>query len=147
MISILVFNLMCFLSSCQDQEDHSISVEFKVDDKNMEISDDFEIILVNDEKVEKIIVRENQVFLPDLRDFPLEFDVIFVTGEHRLEFKSIKVEEIKLNQNMMWGFRVDNPPFYENYEGVDWSKVKKIHYWSFNPQEFGEGYEIIEPIL
>ena len=141
---VVVFSFL--MSSCQI-EDHAIIVEFEIDDKKIKVSNDFEILFQFNGISKEAIVKGNKIILPELDDSINTCDVTFISGKNRLEFKSVKVQKIKPDQDVTWEFRIDNPPFYENYEGVNWSKVKKIHYWAFDPHEFGVGIEIIEPIF
>ncbi len=134
-----------FLTSCQTQ--HTVFVKFEIDDKTYEISDDFEILFAANGNVERARVSGSKIELPELDYSANEYDVTFIYHGNRLEFKSVNIKEIQPDQDITWEFRIDNPPFYENYEGVEWDKVKRIHYWSFDPHEFGVGIEIIEPVF
>lgn len=134
-----------FFNSCQ-QEKIEILIHFSIDDQKQELDADAEIIFVFDDKADHIKIQDGKILLPDFGTAK-HIDVYFVSGEVKMTFKKLTIGEIVPTQEMVWEYRVDHPPFYEDYPGVDWSKVKKIHYWSFAPQEQGEGFEIIEPVL
>lgn len=146
MTRIISLSIIVVLIFCQKR--NSIFVEFEVDDKKIQMIDNFEMHIVLNGNSKKVTVAGNSVELPDIDEsmYPV-CDVIFEHDFYRLEFKKVSTKQLKWSQDITWAFRVDNPPFYENYEGVDWSKVKKIHYWSFKPHEVGEGYELIEPVF
>ncbi len=130
------------------QTDPTIEVKFEVDDVGIVITDDFDFMITIDEKLNKCKVTGNVVQLPDLGNATSEYcDVVFSTGDQVLVFKKIRVKKLIWDQDVTWLFRIDNPPFYEDYEGVDWGKVKQVNYWTFRPKERGEGYEIIEPVF
>lgn len=142
----LIIAVFVFISSSFEVQP-TIYVKFKIDDETFDLSDNFEILFNDNSNIKKAIISGDRVELPKLDSASQEYEVTFIYQDNRLVFKSVNLKEILPDQDMTWEFKIDNPPLYENYEGVEWSKVKKIYYWSFNPHEFGVGLEIIEPVF
>jgi len=88
MTRIISLSIIVVLIFCQKR--NSIFVEFEVDDKKIQMIDNFEMHIVLNGNSKKVTVAGNSVELPDIDEsmYPV-CDVIFEHDFYRLEFKKV----------------------------------------------------------
>lgn len=137
---IILFQLFVTYSALAQNKE--ITVELKVDGKEVNIADDFEInFIIEDSLVKKIIkpkVKGNSFIIPDFKEGS-RGAIVFKCGKYELAFGDAF---IAWDQKMRWTFGLDKKPFDpDNYAGTLEEKMDSyqlLNYLKFNPHEYGE---------
>jgi hypothetical protein len=126
----------------------TISITFNIDGKLMPIANRFTLQFIKGRDTLTGQVTDTTIQLPNLKDSL--YDVQFKYASNTLFFPGMNTNTIIPNQNIKWKFGIQNRPF--NIESGLLSKsdyendttTKYIIYWQFDPEEFGDGIQIVE---
>lgn len=126
----------------------AISITFNIDGKLMPIANSFTIQFINGHDTLAAKVTDTTIQLPNLKDSL--YDVQFKYASNRLFFPGMSTSTIIPNQKIKWKFGIQRRPF--NIESGLLSKTdyendtttKYIIYWQFDPEEFGDGIQIVQ---
>ncbi|MFI5161245.1 MAG: hypothetical protein ACHQHN_08200 [Sphingobacteriales bacterium] len=142
-IRYLLFFIIIVNSNCSKSK-YNLTIHFRIDDKNINIKNEFRIYFL--EKNNKLEAKVNGNFLT-LPDFSKDtVTAFFLYRNYRLEFKTIEVNRLRLNQNMDWTFKILNTNVDQLSASLNLGQVKKIYIWEFNPLDHGGGIDITVPV-
>lgn len=148
--------LLCFsILSCNkknnvkiNKTNHKIKINFTIDDVRKNIDDNFLIYLIDN--LDTITIKPyNKVFVK-IPNIDSKYDLLFKNEDFLLKFKNLSSKTIIPNQDFEWNFGIDTRPF-NKYLGLmseqDYNTdkmTKEIFYLQFNPEEYGDGIQLIE---
>ena len=151
MILIKFLLITIFSFSCNEkpiQQNYKLRVDFQLDDSIITNNSNFKILFVN--KTDSLLakVSSENVLLPLMKDSI--YEVIFLYKNFELSFKGVHKETVLIDQNMKWKFGIKNRPFNIT-DGLLSTKdfnsdttTKQLIYWQFDPQEHGDGIQIVQ---
>jgi hypothetical protein len=125
--------------------DHTIEVQFEVDGEKFDISDNFKMSFLQNDKMLEAKVKGNYLILPEFSDNK-SMTVFFAYKSFKFNFKEVLKSELYADQNMEWDFKILNKDFGQISTELATEPLKKLYVWEFNPQEHGDGIEIAVPI-
>lgn len=122
----------------------TISITFSVDDVQEPVNIKDKIVLINAADTAYGVINE-QHFLTLPANLPCkEYTVLFIHSKKVLVFDNIETTAFTSDQDMRWDFEVYTNP--QKSQLVDLvsnehkdSLTRQIHYWAFNPMEYGCG--------
>jgi hypothetical protein len=153
MISIKYLLIIIICLSCsnkQIQQKYKLKVDFQLDDSIITNDNNFKILFIYKTDTSSATIKTENVSLPLLKDSI--YEVSFQYKNFKLSFKGIHKETVSIDQNMEWKFGIRNRPFNIT-EGLLSTKdfesdttTRQLIYWQFNPQEHGDGIQIVQKV-
>jgi|GEM_PF-3144410 len=143
-ISLLLAVLM-FSACLKHNPVHTIKVQFEVDGKPLDISNDFKFFFLQDSIIKAATIEGNYLHLPEFSHSKKAL-VTFVYKQFKLSFKDVSLSHLDADQNMEWDFKLLTRDFRQISTSIDTIKLRKLYVWGFNPEEWGDGIELTEPI-
>ena len=145
----LFFSSACNNRASTDQNKH-IKISFSVDKQLVDIGGNYQLFLVNGRDTLPAAVDKSYVELPKMDDSI--YEVVFKYGQYTLTFQNIARQTLFPEQNMQWKFGVQNRPFdlesglvtKQEYE-TD-TLTRQLVYLQFDPQEHGDGIQIVRKL-
>jgi hypothetical protein len=130
------------------QKNYKLQVDFQLDDSIIPNNSNFKILFVNRTDTLSAKISNENVLLPVLKDSV--YEVLFLYERFKLSFKEVRKETILIDQNMKWKFGIKNRPFNitdgllsaKDYNGD--TTTRQLIYWQFDPQEHGDGIQIVQ---
>jgi len=131
----------------QFKEQSRVTIKFIIDDSVQRLDNTYRVFLLNNRDTLYTKTKADTVYLPEVQDNK-KYDVLFMFQARQLLFKGISGFNILPDQKMLWEIGIDNKPF--NYlhglllnEEYVRGLYSKIEYLRFNPQERGDGIQIV----
>lgn len=151
---VLLFFIVLFssLSSCKTKEakqPKKVVVSFERESKLVdEECKNFSISLNSEDGSynHQLSFDKCHLKIPDIPDSIKYLNVIFKYQDLEMEFKKIETNLLFQNQKLGWNFILDLPPYEYKDEIIESKNLKAIHILQFDPHEFGQGIEIVNPI-
>lgn len=84
--------------------------------------------------------------IPKIPDSHKYLNVIFKYQELEMKFEKIETNLLFQDQKLGWNFILDLPPYEYKDETIESKGLIAIHILQFDPHEFGQGIEIVNPI-
>jgi len=140
--------LLAFLmfSACLKRHPvHTIKVQFEVDGKPLDISNNFKFFFLQDSIIKAATIEGNYLHLPKFSHSEKGL-VTFVYKQYNLSFKNVALSFLDADQDMEWDFKLLTSNFSQISTDIDTIKLKRLYVWGFNPEEWGDGIELTEPI-
>jgi len=129
--------------SAYSQEVQSIDVKYVVNGKFKKIKNNSRILFIQNGDTLESKICCNKIYLPKNIDSNSVVDVLFLFGKNELFFASISAKKLFMDQEVVWKLcyykRFSDKDKEEFYVVEDFSKIKELYYWEFEPQEFGDG--------
>jgi hypothetical protein len=142
---IVLALVCCKAKKTNNNFDKTITAKFEIDEQNIDISDNFKIYFLQAGMNREARVKGNSLMIPQLADDTI-VTVSFVYAPYQLEFKDVEKSRLFENQNMEWDFKIFNKNLARISSSIDSVGLKKVYVWGFNPQEVGDGIEIVNTI-
>jgi hypothetical protein len=135
-------------SHSASKSEKTIAISFNIDGKLMPIANNFVLQFIKGHDTLTAHATDTIILLPNLKDSL--YDVQFKYASSTLLFPAMSTNTIIPKQNIKWKFGIQNRPF--NIESGLLSKsdyqndttTKYIIYWQFDPEEFGDGIQIVQ---
>lgn len=151
MKTIFYFTLF-FLVSCSkdNQEKYPIKISYQIDDKEVQLNDNFIISVVREKDTFNFYPKQKKVSLYKFDEFD-KYEVNFIYDKKILNFKDVSNKMLNPSQQMEWKFGIENKPFkiedgLLSTEEFSDETIKQVEYMQFNPLEFGDGIEKVNII-
>ncbi len=146
---LLILTLF-FLINSFTKDTNTILTEYYHNGKIKRIKSGSKILFIQSGDSVLVNVYQGKVILPAL-DTINDVNVIFCFNEKKLSFNSIHPLKLINRQNIKWELnfynKFDKKSKQIFYRIKDFSKIKTIYYWKFEPIEFGDGTAITVTIL
>lgn len=84
--------------------------------------------------------------IPNIPDSLKHLNVIFKYQKLEMKFERIETNLLFQDQKLGWNFILDLPPYKYKDETIESKGLKSIQILQFDPYDFGQGIEIINPI-
>ncbi len=134
--------LLVLNTNVYSQKAKSVELKFVVNGKEKKIKSSSKILFIQNGDTIASKVCCSKVHLPNI-DSNSVVDVLFLFGKKELVFASISSKKLLMDQEVVWklGYykRFNKKDKEEFYVVEDFSKIKELYYWEFEPQEFGDG--------
>jgi hypothetical protein len=136
--------------SVTNYQSKPITASFSLDDSSIAIDRECQLTLINGEKVDPIELRGDSVILPSLLT-DTGYTISLKWKNEILSFSHLPKKALIRNQQMVWEFGIDNPPFNKLLGLVPTNeyeipKFRQLQYLIFNPSEFDPGTVIVNKI-
>ncbi|SHL84108.1 hypothetical protein SAMN05444360_1051 [Chryseobacterium carnipullorum] len=124
-----------------------IPIKYVIDGKMVKLDDDFDFLIIENSDTIKIKHTNNILEIPEF--FKKEdYKVLFRCKEDNIVFDKLSNKMLNPNQKTNWIIGVDNKPFDKllglmDVKEYDKSNYKKIEYLQFDPQEYGDGIQLV----
>lgn len=134
--------LLVLNTNVHSQKAQSVELKYVVNGKEKKIKSNSKILFIQNGDTIASKVCCSKVQLPNI-DSNSVVDVLFLFGKKELVFASISSKKLLMDQEVVWklGYykRFNEKDKEEFYVVEDFSKIKELYYWEFEPQEFGDG--------
>jgi len=151
--SIFLLFLITIIGGCtqrqkeNDNEQKELTIKFLIDDTVQRIGNTYRISMVNERDTSFVKTRDDSIYLPRIENSK-KYDVLFSFGKYKLSFKGLSGSDIVPKQKMLWEIGIDNKPFnylegFLSREEYERNSYHKVEYLRFNPQEHGDGIQIV----
>lgn len=134
--------LLVLNTNVYSQKAQSVELKYVVNGKEKKIKGNNKILFIQNGDTIASKVCCSKVQLPNI-DSNSVVDVLFLFGKKELVFASISSKKLLMDQEVVWklGYykRFNEKDKEEFYVVEDFSKIKELYYWEFEPQEFGDG--------
>ncbi|PDS22684.1 hypothetical protein [Flavobacterium branchiophilum] len=154
-ISIITFSI----TSCNETKinnkvnnNHTflIPIKYVIDDRVVKLDDNFNFLITNGSDTIKIKHKNNILEIPKL-DKKDDSKVIFQYKKSKIFFGQLSNRMLNPNQKMDWIIGIDNIPFNKSLglldlKEYDLSSYQKLEYLQFDPQEYGDGIQLVNKL-
>jgi len=142
-IRLLLILVIINSSSCNKPK-YNLTIKFQIDNSEISINDDFKLYFLEKKDKLEAKVEGNHVTLPDFSENAVT--AVYQYKNYKLVFEYMQVDMLRIDQNMNWTFKILTKDFDQLATSRNLGPAKKIYVWEFNPQDHGEGIEIIVPV-
>jgi hypothetical protein len=142
-IRLLLILVIINSSSCNKPK-YNLTIKFQIDNSQISINDDFKLYFLGKKDKLEANVEGNHVTLPHFSENVVT--AVCQYKNYKLVFEYMQVDMLRIDQNMNWTFKILTKDFDQLATSRNLGPAKKIYVWEFNPQDHGEGIEIIVPV-
>jgi len=141
MKKILIILYLIMVASVVIGQNSTITVEFTLNGKKVELNNDFEMFFVTTANGQKVIIKpnisQNTFKVPDFCG-QTKGHIVF---KYKKMILGLGLNNFEYNQNMKWEIGFDKKPYNKEYpiKEANAKETKGISYIILNPLEQGEG--------